>query len=95
MQQDDVGKKRLSESDIEERKSKLTKRAEDVDLLKAGKGDTDPFGLEHTIPVAHQVELGGHRNAVSCLSLPAAGNRVITGSLDCKLNMYDFGGMDR
>jgi WD40 repeat protein len=42
-----------------------------------------------------QVDLGGHTKAVSCLSSEPSGNRIVTGSLDYNMKLYDFGGMDR
>jgi WD40 repeat protein len=42
-----------------------------------------------------KVDLGGHTKAVTCISIEPAGNRVVTGSLDYHLKLFDFGGMDR
>lgn len=39
--------------------------------------------------------MGGHAKAVCCISSEPAGNRLITGSLDYTIKIYDFGGMDR
>jgi WD40 repeat protein len=39
--------------------------------------------------------MGGHTKAVACISAEPAGNRLITGSLDYSIKIYDFGGMDR
>ena len=41
------------------------------------------------------MELGGHSKAVLCLSAAPQGNRVITGSIDYSVKIFDFGGMDR
>jgi hypothetical protein len=41
-----------------------------------------------------QVSLRGHTKAVTCISIEPAGNRVVTGSLDYMVKIYDFGGMD-
>lgn len=54
----------------------------------------DEFALERKVPISHQVDLGGHGRAVTCISLEPAGNRVVSGSLDYFLKFYDFGGMD-
>lgn len=54
----------------------------------------DRFALDRKIPISHQVELGGHDKAVTCLSVEPAGNRVVSGSLDYMLKFFDFGGMD-
>jgi len=42
-----------------------------------------------------QVDLGGHTKAVTCFSIEPAGNRIVTGSLDYTIRMFDFGGMDQ
>lgn len=49
----------------------------------------DPYGL----PVAHEVSLEGHARAVSCLDVEHTGNRLISGSLDYTLRIFDFNGM--
>lgn len=54
----------------------------------------DQFVSDRKIPIANQIDLTGHEKAVSCLSIEPAGNRVVTGSYDYSVKMYDFGGMD-
>jgi len=54
----------------------------------------DAFSLERKIPLSHQIDLRGHNKAVSCLSCEPAGNRIVTGSMDYSVKLYDFGGMD-
>lgn len=49
----------------------------------------DPYGL----PVAHEVNLEGHGRAVSCLDIEHSGTRLITGSLDYSVRIFDFNGM--
>ena len=56
--------------------------------------DMETFSLEKKIPLSHQIDLRGHSKAVTCLSCEAAGNRIVTGSLDYNIRLYDFGGMD-
>lgn len=53
------------------------------------------FALENKIPVSHHVDLMGHSKAVTCISSEPAGNRVVTGSLDYHMKIFDFGGMDQ
>ena len=38
--------------------------------------------------------MGKHSKAIVSLSVDAPGNRVVTGSLDYNLKIFDFGGMD-
>ena len=47
------------------------------------------------IPVSHEVELSGHSKAVMSLALDPAGGRILSGALDYKVRLWDFGGMDR
>lgn len=48
------------------------------------------------LPVSHSAELGSTHSAyVSCMTLDAAGIRLITGSMDCTLRLWDFNVMDR
>merc|ERR1712091_415094 len=47
------------------------------------------------LPVSHEVTLGGHSKSVSCIAVDPAGARVLTGSLDYKVRLFDFGGMDK
>lgn len=54
----------------------------------------DEFVTEKKVPIANQIDLVGHEKAVACLSIEPAGNRVVTGSYDYAVKIYDFGGMD-
>jgi glucose/arabinose dehydrogenase len=54
----------------------------------------DEFVAEHKVPIENQIDLVGHTKAVSCISVEPAGNRVVTGSYDYAVKIYDFGGMD-
>lgn len=56
--------------------------------------ELDAFALSRKIPVSHSVDLGKHSKAVSCFSTDPSGNRVVTGSLDYNIKIFDFGGMD-
>lgn len=40
-----------------------------------------------------QVSLQGHGRAVSCIDIEHSGGRLISGSLDYTLRMFDFNGM--
>lgn len=47
------------------------------------------------LPVSHEVVLAGHSKTVSVFASDVAGARLVTGSLDYSIRLYDFGGMDR
>jgi WD40 repeat protein len=52
-------------------------------------GDHDPYQL----PITHEVTLQGHDRAVTCLDIEHSGNRLISGSMDYTLRIFDFNGM--
>ncbi|GIL65412.1 hypothetical protein Vafri_19165 [Volvox africanus] len=52
-------------------------------------GDDDPYGL----PITHEAILKGHTKAVSCLDVEHSGTRMVTGSYDYTVRVYDFHGM--
>eukprot|EP01083_Nonionella_stella_P003119 8888_1 len=52
----------------------------------------DPNPLR--LPITHEVSLKGHSRLVSALSLDPSGARLVTGSYDNNVKMWDFGGMD-
>lgn len=45
------------------------------------------------LPVSHEVTLAGHERAVVTLDVEHSGNRVVTGSMDGTVRLYDFNGM--
>lgn len=47
----------------------------------------------YQLPVGHEVTLQGHSRAVSCLAVEHTGSRLIAGSLDYTLRMFDFNSM--
>ena len=57
--------------------------------------DAGQLAKRWALPVSHQVALAGPSKAVSCIAADPAGGRVLTGSLDYKVRLYDFGGMDK
>jgi hypothetical protein len=59
-----------------------------------GEDSVEAYATVKKVPISHQVELTGHAKAVVCLSLEPAGGRVVTGSLDYSVKLFDFGGMD-
>uniref|UniRef100_A0A7S3R0D4 Uncharacterized protein n=1 Tax=Dunaliella tertiolecta TaxID=3047 RepID=A0A7S3R0D4_DUNTE len=52
--------------------------------------EDDPYQL----PISHEVTLGSsHNKAVTCLDIDHSGSRLLTGSLDYTIRIYDFNGM--
>jgi WD40 repeat protein len=60
----------------------------------SGESEFEAFAMEKKVPISHQVDLVGHTKAVACVAIEPAGNRLVTGSLDYNIKMFDFGGMD-
>jgi WD40 repeat protein len=76
-------------SDVAHSTSHLESTARNAEAV-----DMDQIALERKVPISHQIDLVGHSKAAVCISVEPAGNRLVTGSLDYSLKMYDFGGMD-
>lgn len=51
--------------------------------------DGDLYGL----PVTHEAVLGGHQKIVTAIDVEHSGSRVVTGSHDYHIQLYDFNGM--
>ncbi|GFR46159.1 hypothetical protein Agub_g7687 [Astrephomene gubernaculifera] len=51
--------------------------------------EDDPYGL----PITHEAILRGHTKAVTCLDVEHSGTRMVTGSHDYTVRIYDFHGM--
>ena len=49
--------------------------------------------LAATLPVADSIALQGHTKPVVCLATDSSGSRLLSGSLDTALGVYDFSGM--
>lgn len=49
--------------------------------------------VSHHLICLPQVSLQGHGRAVSCIDIEHSGGRLISGSLDYTLRMFDFNGM--
>ncbi|KAL2939249.1 WD repeat-containing protein 70 [Bienertia sinuspersici] len=49
----------------------------------------------HRIPLSNEIVLKGHSKVVSALAVDHTGSRVLSGSYDYTLRMYDFQGMKR
>ncbi|KAG2425173.1 hypothetical protein HXX76_013927 [Chlamydomonas incerta] len=51
--------------------------------------EDDPYGL----PITHEAVMKGHSKAVVCLDVEHSGTRMVTGSYDYTVRIYDFHGM--
>lgn len=51
--------------------------------------EEDPYQL----PVTHEVTLSGHEKSVVCMDVEHSGSRLLTGSMDYTVRIYDFAGM--
>lgn len=49
---------------------------------------------EYEIPVSHEVLIPGHSKTIQCIEIDPIGNRMLTGSLDYFLKLWDFSGMN-
>jgi hypothetical protein len=58
-----------------------------------GGGGAAGGGRGLRLPVSHQIVLKGHSKTVTCLALDKAGGRLVTGSSDHDVRLWDFGGM--
>ncbi|KAF9669772.1 hypothetical protein SADUNF_Sadunf14G0142300 [Salix dunnii] len=56
--------------------------------------DSDEEDLLYRIPTSNEIVLGGHSKVVSALAVDHTGSRVLSGSYDYSVRMYDFQGMN-
>ncbi|XP_076894818.1 uncharacterized protein LOC143547222 [Bidens hawaiensis] len=56
--------------------------------------DDDEPENRHRIPLTNEIVLKGHTKVVSALAIDHSGSRVLSGSYDYTLRMYDFQGMN-
>ena len=78
------GPRRPSSADLDEKDDD----GEDDDDDEEDGGDDDD-----RLPVAREARLQGHAKVVSASALEHTGSRLLTGSHDYTVRMYDFGGM--
>lgn len=50
--------------------------------------------VQHRIPLSNEIVLKGHTKVVSALAIDHSGSRVLSGSYDYSIRMYDFQGMN-
>lgn len=62
-----------------------------MDSDSDGEGNVD-FSV---LPTSHEIKLADHARTVSALALDPSGTRLITGSYDYDMKLWDFAGMDR
>lgn len=56
--------------------------------------DQDEVGTRFRIPLSNEIVLKGHTKVVSALAVDHTGSRVLSGSYDYMVRMYDFQGMN-
>nr|XP_043610651.1 WD repeat-containing protein 70 [Erigeron canadensis] len=56
--------------------------------------DDDEYENRHKIPLSNEIVLKGHSKVVSALAIDHSGSRVLSGSYDYTVRMYDFQGMN-
>lgn len=57
--------------------------------------DEEEEDTRHRIPLSNEIVLKGHSKVVSALAVDHTGSRVLSGSYDYTVRMYDFQGMKR
>jgi len=58
-----------------------------------GDEDYSAIDAKWKLPIANEIVLGGHTRAVSAMALDRSGSRLLTGSYDYTVKMWDFNGM--
>lgn len=53
----------------------------------------DPSSDPYQLPISHEVSLQGFGRGVTCLDVEHSGNRLVVGSMDNSLRLFDFNGM--
>lgn len=77
--------------DISEEKSQREHKA-NSQISKCRRPESEV--LAHILPVTHEAVLRGHTKMVSALAANPSGARLITGSHDYMIKLWDFGAMD-
>ncbi|KAG5976204.1 hypothetical protein E4U55_007457 [Claviceps digitariae] len=80
-----------AKSSISEKKSGAN--SSDDDSASSDDDDTDDSDDADDYPISHELVLKTHSRAVTTTSLDPAGGRLLTASLDCVVNFYDFASM--
>eukprot|EP01018_Ginkgo_biloba_P021759 Gb_32940 [translate_table: standard] len=77
------------ENDLEMVDSLKHRRDSDETSSNSDDGETNLF----RVPISNEIVLKGHTKVVSALAIDHTGSRVLTGSYDYSVRMYDFQGM--
>lgn len=64
-------------------------------LQGAGFDENEEEDTRYRIPMSNEIVLKGHSKVVSALAVDHSGSRVLSGSYDYTVRMYDFQGMKR
>ena len=56
--------------------------------------DNEQVSLKSRLPIGHKVVLNHGSKTISALAIDPAGARLVTGSFDYEIKMFDFNGMD-
>lgn len=59
----------------------------------SGDSDDGDDAVDFRVPLSNEIVLRGHTKVVSALAIDQTGSRVLTGSYDYSVRMYDFQGM--
>ncbi|KAJ9134050.1 WD repeat domain-containing protein [Coniochaeta hoffmannii] len=81
--------KRTADKPATKPKEKAEDSGSDSDDGSDDSSDED----EDEYPISHELVLKTHEKAVTSVSLDPAGGRLISGSLDCNVNLHDFASM--
>jgi hypothetical protein len=68
---------------------------DDEDSDDDDEDDSDSDDVDDFLPTANEAVMEGHKKFVSCMSLEHTGSRLLTGSHDYGVKIYDFNGMKR
>ncbi|XP_030546507.2 LOW QUALITY PROTEIN: WD repeat-containing protein 70 [Rhodamnia argentea] len=69
-------------------------RPPNVDSGEEEEGEEEEEENQYRIPLSNEIELKGHTKVVSTLAVDPTGSRVLSGSYDYSVRMYDFQGMN-
>ncbi|KAL2155997.1 hypothetical protein VTH82DRAFT_741 [Thermothelomyces myriococcoides] len=85
--------RRQVEKPAAQKQKKPASDSEDSDDSDSDDSESDEEDVAEKFPVTHEMVLKTHERAVTSIALDPAGTRMITGSLDGKINFHDFPAM--